>query len=184
MSTKNPTCTCGFEILYVDNFRISCGDDEEDDTQGLEEVQQLNDQVITADISHLHSLSGNSRSRPFQVVGEIGSTEVLVLIDTGSTHDFLHPRIAERLRLSLTPIRPFRIYVGNGASLVCSHVSRQTKLSMQGAQFVVDLHILDIHGQDVILGMTWLESLGKISADFIGKTLEFQKDNKRVFSAG
>lgn len=167
-------------------FALFCyiGDDGEEETQGWDEGQPIDDQVITRDISHLHSMSGNSRSRPFQVVGEIGSTEVTVLIDTGSTHDFLHPCIAERLKLSLTPIRPFRIYVGNGASLTCSHVSSRTKLSMQGSQFVIDLHILDIHGPDVILGMTWLESLGKISADFVGKTLEFHRDDKRIFLQG
>lgn len=44
---------------------------------------------------------------------------------------------------------------------------------MQAVQFSIYFHILDIHGSDVILGMAWLESLGKVSADFVGKTLEF-----------
>lgn len=126
----------------------------------------------------------DNRSRPLRVTGNIGSTEVGVLIDTGSTHDFLHPRIAERLRLSLTPIHPFPVYVGNGASLLCSHVSRRTKLTMQGVQFLVDLHILEVHGAVVILGMDWLESLGKISADFVGETLEFQQGDKSIVLKG
>lgn len=103
------------------------------------------------------------------------------MIDTGSTHDFLHPQFAKRLQLSLTPIRPFRVYVGNGASILCSHVSRRTKLTLQGEQFLVDLHILDVHGADV---MAWLESLGKVWADFVGKTLEFRRGKRTIVLTG
>lgn len=133
------------------------GEDDVEATDLDDGYQLQDDHIITADLSHLHALNGNSRSRPFRVTGNIGSTEVGVLIDTGSTHDFLHPRIAERLQLSLTPIRPFRVYVGNGASLLCSHVSRRTKLMLQGILFPVDLHILEVHNSDIILGMEWLE---------------------------
>ena len=85
-----------------------------------------------------------------------------VLIDTGSDRDFLHPNIAESLHLPLSPIRTFRVYVGNGEALLCTHVSRQMKLEIQGTVFRGDLHILPVHGPDVILGMDWLESLGKV----------------------
>ncbi|KAL1555793.1 hypothetical protein AAHA92_11493 [Salvia divinorum] len=143
-----------------------------------------NDEVITADLSHLHALDGKGSSKPFMVQGNVGRTAVQVLIDTGATLDFLHPRIAERLQLELTPIRPFRVLVGNGASLLCTHISRGTKLTLQGTLFLVDLHILAHHGPDVILGMKWLESLGKISADFVEKTLEFTMEGQAVFLRG
>ena len=55
---------------------------------------------------------------------------------------------------------------------------------MQGTLFLVDLHILAHHGPDVILGMKWLESLGKISADFVEKTLDFNRDGNSVFLKG
>ncbi|XP_042018422.1 uncharacterized protein LOC121766112 [Salvia splendens] len=47
---------------------------------------------------------------------------------------------------------------------------------MQGIDFLIDLHIIEIHGPNIVLGMEWLESLGKISADFVGKTLEFRRN--------
>lgn len=39
---------------------------------------------------------------------------------------------------------------------------------------------MEIHGPDIVLGMDWLESLGKISADFMGKTLEFYQNGVPV----
>lgn len=166
---------------HVCAVKLLCYVGEEDDceTEDPSALQQLDDQVITADISHLHLLSGNSRSKPFQVQGVLALQRWTYSLIQGVPMISFIP-VAERLRLSLTPIRPFRVYVGNEASLTCSHVPRRSKLTMQGAQFLVDLHILDIHGPDVILGMAWLKSLGKIHADFVGKTLEFQRGDKQI----
>ncbi|XP_047978667.1 uncharacterized protein LOC125220549 [Salvia hispanica] len=154
--------------------------EDDDDQSDNSDFYEEDDAVIRADLSHLHTLTGGGTARPFNVFGTIGQTPVSILIDTGSTHDFLHPRVAEQLQLALTPIRPFRVYVGNGASLVCLHIARRTKLSVQGVDFLIDLHIMEVHGPDIVLGMAWLESLGKISADFVGKTLEFCQNGVRV----
>ncbi|XP_042032317.1 uncharacterized protein LOC121779031 [Salvia splendens] len=165
-----PRHVCKQKILsYV-------GDEEHDATSDQSGSSAEDEAIITVDLSHLHALSGSSDSRPFNIIGAIGATNESILIDTGSTHDFLHPRIAEQLQLALTPIRPFCVYVGNGASLICSHVAWRMKLSVQGIDFLLDLHIMEIHGPDIVLGMAWLESFGKISADFVGKTLEFQEN--------
>ena len=74
----------------------------------------------------------------------------------------MHSYITEKLHLPLSEIRPFREYVGNGEALLCTHVSKLTKIEVKGSIFLVDLHILPVHGPDVILGMDWLESLGSI----------------------
>lgn len=105
-------------------------------------------------------------------------------MDTGSSHDFLHPSIAEKLSLALTPIRPFRVYVGNDTFLLCSHVCRHTELIVQEQTFHVDLHILPIHGPTIILGMTWLESLRQVTHDYVRKTMTFMQNNKAVTLTG
>ena len=137
-----------------------------------------------ADVSHIHRMDGGRRSRPLKVVGVIQNHEVCILIDTGSDQDFMHPNIAEKLHLPLSEIQPFRVYVGNGEALLCTHVSKQTKIEVQGSIFMVDLHILPVHSPDVILGMDWLESLGKVTADFAGKTLEFVQGDKAITLKG
>ena len=44
----------------------------------------------------------------------------------------------------------------------------------------MDLHIFPVHELDVILGMEWLESLGRVTHDYIRKSMEFVKDDRRV----
>ncbi|VFQ66833.1 unnamed protein product [Cuscuta campestris] len=105
--------------------------------------------------------------------GMINDGAVQVLLDGGSTHNFIHPDVAERLALSLHPVSPFRVYVGNGDSLRCTYSCPQTPLSLQGHCFNVDLYLLEIHGQDVVLGVQWLQTLGKVAHDYSQMTMEF-----------
>lgn len=137
-----------------------------------------------ADSVHINSMQGDRRSRPLRIVGLIQNREVSILIDTGSDRDFMHPAVAEQLHIHLSPIRPFKVFVGNGAALLCTHMAKQTKLDVQGTVFLVDLHILPVHGPDIILGMDWLESLGKVTTDFVGKTLEFTQGERPVTLRG
>ena len=110
----------------------------------------------------------------------IGTAEVRILVDTGSSHDFLHPRVAERLALPLQKVRPFRVYVGNGEFLLCSWASRQTRIVVQNHVFLVDLHILPVHGPEVILGRVWLKSLRRVTNDFDAGTLEFVRNGEHI----
>lgn len=129
-------------------------------------------------------MDGKRRSKSLTLLGNIDSEKVTILVDTGSSHDFLHSRIPEHLRLSLTAVKPFRVYVGNGASILCSHMSKATPLTVQGTVFSIDLHILPVHGLDVVLGMEWLESLGRVTTDFITKSMEFIRGNDLIVLKG
>lgn len=154
--------------------------EDEDDPVETPQEPIAEDEVIRADLSHLLAMEGKRQSKSITLAGTIDSETVEVLIDTGKSHYFLHPRVAEKLSLPLTAIRPF---VGNGASLLRSHLCKATRLSLQGTPFSVDLHVLPIHGPDVILGMEWVESLGRVTTDFITKSVEFMKEDKLVILA-
>lgn len=99
------------------------------------------EEQIDSEIAHIHTMQEGRRSRPLKVIGLIQDFEVYVLIDTGSDRDFLHPRVAEKLPLPRSAIRPFREIVGNGEALLCTHISRQMMLVIQGMTFLVDLHV-------------------------------------------
>lgn len=170
--------------VYTHRFLAYMGVCEEKDGPVENEEESVPEEVITADLSHLMAMDGRRHSKSITLSGTIDSEPVEVLIDTGSSHDFLHPRITEKFRLPLTAIRPFRAYVGNGASLLCSHLCKATCLSLQGTPFAIDLHVLPVHWPDVILGMEWLESLGRVTTDFVMKSVEFVKDDKLVVLEG
>lgn len=162
------------------NFLAYMGEDDDTDDTELSELPPTQTDVVTTDLSHMYGMDGRPRAASLELQGFLGASEVFILVDTGNTHNFLHPRIAEKLKLPLTAIRPFRVYVGNGNSLLCSNLSKQSDLHIQGHSFLVDLHILPIHGPDIILGMAWLRSLHRVTSDYDVGTLEFDHGGRTV----
>ncbi|VFQ73826.1 unnamed protein product [Cuscuta campestris] len=165
-------------------FLLLMGPDHDDDSLDDGSGIPPDDDLITADISSLNSLAGNPSPRALKLAGTVHGSLVQVLLDSGSTHNFIHPGVAERLHLPLQPIPPFRVYVGNGDSLRCSHSCPQTSLSLQGNVFLVDLYILEIHGTDVVLGVQWLQTLGRICHDYAKMTMEFTMGKKMITLRG
>ena len=49
----------------------------------------------------------------------MGPHELIVLIDGGSTHNFINERIAELLQLPVVPTEPFNVKVANSDPLKC-----------------------------------------------------------------
>ncbi|VFQ83690.1 unnamed protein product [Cuscuta campestris] len=109
-----------------------------------------------------------------------GFRGIIVLLDSGSTHNFVHPMVAERLSLVLHPVSPFQFYVGNGDSLRCSYSCPHTPLMLHGHLFDIDLFLLEIHGPDIVLGIQWLQTLCKVSHDYANMTMDFMWKGKQV----
>ncbi|KAL0322348.1 UNVERIFIED_CONTAM: hypothetical protein Scaly_2531200 [Sesamum calycinum] len=78
---------------------------------------------------------------------------VSVLVDSGSSHNILHPRVASYLHLSVEPLPCFTIMVGNGASITCKDHCHSVLMAIQGHDFTVPVYLLPIHGADVVLGV-------------------------------
>lgn len=51
---------------------------------------------------------------------------------------------------------------------------------IQGTTLVEDLHILSLHGADLVLGVSWLAKLGPVLTNYATKTLEFYLEGKQV----
>ncbi|KAG6430462.1 hypothetical protein SASPL_108530 [Salvia splendens] len=152
------------------------------------ESEQLDDDgenmVITGDVSSIHVISPKIKPRAIRLKGRINDSEVSVLIDGGSTHNFIQPAVAERLSLCVHPIIPFRVFVGNGESLRCSHACLRTPITMQGYSFEIDLFILQVKGPDVILGVQWLQELGDVTKNYQHLTMKFDLGDRPIFLQG
>ncbi|KAG6420575.1 hypothetical protein SASPL_117109 [Salvia splendens] len=61
---------------------------------------------------------------------------------------------------------------------------KETMVDLQGHLFQIDLHLLDFHGPNIILGMEWLESLGRVTHDYVEHTMEFSRADSFVVLRG
>ena len=102
-----------------------------------------------------------------------------ILIDSGSTHNFLDLNMAKKLGCKMEKIGPLRVDVTNGSSLACVSVSKVFSWTLQGSKFTTDVLILPLGSCDMVLGIQWLETLGEIKWDFKQLRMEFEIEGKK-----
>ena len=144
----------------------------------------LEPEVVTRDISSLNTLAGQGNPRSLRLQGNISNQSFQVLIDSGSTHNFIKPAIMEKLGLSVKPTTPFRVYIGNGDHLLCSYYCPHVTIVLQGNSFFLDLYLLPIEGPEVVLGIQWLQSLGRVCHDYKALIMEFSWKGETIILRG
>ncbi|MCI10416.1 hypothetical protein A2U01_0031509 [Trifolium medium] len=117
-----PTHRCRSKVLLL------VGADDDDIPP---ESEDLNSDDISGDISSLHALSSQFCGRSLRVSGMYNRHSFQILIDSGSTHNFIKPSLAERLGLVITPCPRFRVATGCGTFLVCQHCCLAAPLMLQ-----------------------------------------------------
>jgi hypothetical protein len=139
---------------------------ELDDQEDLE--------IIAEDLGiSLHVLTGLSRASTMQLLLTIAGTTLRALVDSGSTHTFIHDAVVHRLGLEITHKPGLSVCVANGERKQSYCACKGTMLSIQGETFQVDCYTLPLEGFDVILGIQWLKSLGPIVWDFTTLSMAF-----------
>ena len=121
----------------------------------------------------LHALTGWTVPRTMRIKAIIGAHEVVALIDSGSTHNFISDRVAETLRLPVKPTTPFTVRVANGERLSCKGKYEKLMVNLQGNEFHLDFFSVPLNGLDMVLGIQWLETLGSVVCDWKKRTMDF-----------
>nr|GEW15762.1 hypothetical protein [Tanacetum cinerariifolium] len=109
---------------------------------------------------------GLKSPRAVRVTGYIQGQPVTVLVDCGSTHNIIQPRIASLLTMAPTKINPFSVMVGNGQVLECNSLFPSTPLDINKTQFHVPLFVIPVAGADVAMSQLLTLALLNFSEPF------------------
>ena len=121
----------------------------------------------------LNALSGQVVPETLRMQGYIRGLPVSILIDGGSTHNFVHHRVVMTLGLTPTMMSPLRVIVGNADELQCQQTCPNVEVTIQQHAFVIDFHVLPICGADLVLGVQWLKTLGPVLTDYTTLMMKF-----------
>lgn len=99
----------------------------------------------------LHAMADVPATDTFRLYSTINNKRITILVDSGSTHNFMQPRVAKFLNLQMQDTTPLRVMVGNGSVLDCRHLCRDTRILIQDHTFVVTLRVLSLSGADAVL---------------------------------
>lgn len=69
---------------------------------------------------------------------------MIALVDSGSTHCFVAPKIVKRAGYDSTPYKPMEITVANGAKMYCEHKCDGMLWVMQGKEFQFDMKVMEV----------------------------------------
>lgn len=70
----------------------------------------------------LQALSSTFNPRTLQLRGKVKGRDLTILIDSGSTHNFVQDNVAYKLEVGLQPLPEFKLFIGSGEYLVCREV--------------------------------------------------------------
>ncbi|KAI4365468.1 hypothetical protein MLD38_021452 [Melastoma candidum] len=130
----------------------------------------------------LHGIAMPRQNRTMKVLGFYKKMKLTILMDSGSTHNFLDVRVAKQVGGPIQKIPRRGVLVANGEQLDCDSMIQSFSWMMQGKLYSANMLLMPIKGRDMILGMKWLTSLGSVLWDFAAMTMQFTKQvPSRVF---
>jgi hypothetical protein len=146
--------------------------EEDDDTpfvpKSLEftNINPPSDPPEVEPIISLNALIGFSPPQTLKLIGYIKHRKVIILVDSGSTHNFIHHRISQETHCYIHVVKNFQIMIANGGSMKCGRRCENVHLQISAYQLKSHMFSIEMGGCDIVLGADWLRTLGPILMDF------------------
>ncbi|KAF7841564.1 retrotransposon gag domain, Retroviral aspartyl protease [Senna tora] len=137
-----------------------------------------NEQAEEAEVT-FHAILGNTISTTMKWNGTLGSHKVLILVDSGYTHNFISSQFVNKLQLPTQKVSPFGVQIGNSEIIKYDSVCENLKIEIQGLQIIQDFYPFSMSGADVVLGIRWLASLNTVRANWNEMFLIFNLNGKQ-----
>jgi hypothetical protein len=98
-----------------------------------------------------HALARISTAQTLKIEGYIKKKKVIVLIDFGSTHNFIHSKLAKALNCFIYLAPEFQVMIADGGTINCS--GKCNKINITMGEYLINSPMISIPmgGVDVIL---------------------------------
>ncbi|XP_024963751.1 uncharacterized protein LOC112504018 [Cynara cardunculus var. scolymus] len=160
-------------------------DDVFEDTEPETEEKVCNTAKIVEKVEvHLNSVVGLTNPKTMKLEGKIEGQKVVVLIDSGATHNFISYDLVKRLNLKIEATGEYTITLGSGNVEKGSGICKGIMLSLPKVEIREDFLPLGLGNSNVILGMQWLETLGATYVNWKLQVMKFSCGGKSVMLKG
>lgn len=159
--------------------------EEEEEKQGSEggEDDTEHAHFDMAEVS-LNSVSGLTPPYTMKVKGEMGGMEVVVLIDSGATHNFVSTKLIKKLGVEASVTNAVKVKLGNGMMVTSWGTCKGIMLNLPELQIIEEFLPFELGGSDVILGIKWLQTLGDMTVNWHELWMQLWDRNRLVTIKG
>ncbi|KAF2285305.1 hypothetical protein GH714_042347 [Hevea brasiliensis] len=169
-----PGHKCAKRQAFVLHIRVGKGGDDEEEMLDCEEELVTGQELQMS----LNAMRGTPGAQTMCVAGTCGKRSLQILINIGSTHNFLDSHIARKVGCELVKVTGVVVEVVNGQELQCEHFCKEFTWCMQNQTFTTEVFILPLDSYDLILGASWLATLGEITWNFQTLQMKFWVGNE------
>lgn len=159
----------GLELPY----EVPSDDVYYDSTEAVEPVPEFEVAECKDPKISLNAISGSLGVKCMRLLGSILQHHVSILVDSGSTHNFLDPSLLSKICLTVQPTPQLQVKIADGSFIQSCGQVLSVSLKVQGHLLTTDFFLISLGGCDVVLGVEWLRSLGPILWDFTHMTMQF-----------
>jgi hypothetical protein len=163
------------EIAIEEEFLNPFADEQE---CKVADVEAVNVEVSS------QSVDGLNGPKTMKLEGEIMGRKVVVLLDSGASHNFISHNLVAELQLHKSDTGSYGVTLGTGVSVPGTGICKGVKLSLQGIEVIEEFLPLQLGSSDVILGIQWLSTLGLTHINWKDQTLRFRAGEKQVVLQG
>jgi hypothetical protein len=139
------------------------------------DITPPSDPLEVEPINSLNALTGFSTPQTLKIIGHIKHQKVIILVDSGSTHNCIHLRIAQETHCYIQDVNNFQIMIANGGSMKCGGPCENVRLQIGDYHLKSHMFAIAMGGCDIVLGADWLRTLGPILMDFQELTMQFDQ---------
>jgi len=141
--------------------------------------------VLSEDLHlSLDAFEGVSRARTIRFAAELNVFKIQVMVDGGSSDNFLQPRVAKYLKLEVVDSLTLKVTVGNGQRFETEGYIKRITVNIQGVEIDLPVFLLPISGADLIIGSYWLATVGPHIHDYKALNIQFYYKGKKIVLQG
>ncbi|GJY93281.1 putative mitochondrial protein [Tanacetum coccineum] len=142
-------------------------------------IPENKDEEESGDEDQEQSVVGITNTHTTKLRGNIHGFEVVVLIDSGATHNFLSVKLVDPLSFKVNGTRETGVILGNGKLEKSVGICHGVQLQLPWLVVIDDFYPLELGSMDVILGMKWLR-VGDTRVNWRKLTMTFQFAGEQV----
>lgn len=132
----------------------------------------------------INTVVGISSPHTIKLRGSVNGEDVVVLIDSGATHNFISESLVQKLGLTVSTTQGFGVMAGAGVTVrgkgICEGVSIKLSTCKVNSNFLP----LELGIADIILGVQWLETLGETRNNWKLQWMKFQLRGETITIQG
>jgi hypothetical protein len=121
----------------------------------------------------ISAILGSSGPKSMRLVGVLQSQVVSILIDSGSTYNFLDPTFLAKVNLPIISTPRLQVKIANGDTIQCFGRVPHVSLKVQGHPIQAEFYLISLGGCDMVLEVQWLQTLGPVLWDFSLMTMKY-----------